>query len=241
MCGRFTITAHQDLIQGRFRARFDAPMKPRYNAAPSQETPVVLNSDPEKIQFVRWGLLPEWAKKFDKKDEGLLGSGIKNIGPKSGGGIINVRLETLSQKRTFQEDLKKRRCLVIADGFYEWKQEGRGKVPYRITLKNGGLFAFAGLWEENVIGDGPLCKTKTFAIVTAPANHWMAPIHGRMPVVLAQAREAAWLEPSLDPSAALRLLQTNLTAALAAARVSTRVNDPAHDEESVIRPVEGIS
>lgn len=134
MCGRFTITNERELIERRFGATFDdAFFTPRYNAAPSQSLPVILNTDPTTIKPLIWGLRPRWFKQIA-----------------TGEGLINVRAESLREKPTFKNDLRKHRCLVLADGFYEWKKnDGRRKTPYRIQLTTGELFAFAGIWEEN--------------------------------------------------------------------------------------------
>src|SRR5262249_41141790 len=133
MCGRFGISFDRKQIEERFGAKFEADLfKPRYNAAPAQSLPVILNQDLQAIQFLAWGLWPTWLTKVTKKE-----------------GIINVRAETLRERPTFKRDLAERRCLVLADSFYEWKKAGQQKVPYRIALKSGEPFAFAGIWEEN--------------------------------------------------------------------------------------------
>jgi putative SOS response-associated peptidase YedK len=130
MCGRFSIAGELETVEKRFSARFiGAGFSPRFNAAPSQDLPVILNESPRSILPVRWGLVRPWLRGF---------------------GLINVRTETLKEKETFRDDLLNRRCLVLADGFYEWKEVARGrKVPFRFYRKDGGLFAFAGLWEAN--------------------------------------------------------------------------------------------
>src|SRR3990172_5320376 len=120
MCGRYSIAVEPTEIEERFQAQLDEPMAPRYNAAPSQRLPVILNADPRKIIFARWGILPAWATRLSKK-----------------GGLINVQFETLRDRRTFRADLKTRRSLVPTDGLYEWKAAAGGKkVPFRITRKD---------------------------------------------------------------------------------------------------------
>jgi putative SOS response-associated peptidase YedK len=176
MCGRFTITNEREAIEQHFGARFaTALFTPRYNAAPSQSQAVILNTEPEVIQLLVWGLRPKWLPHVTKRE-----------------GLINVRDDTLRDKKTFQRDLAERRCLVLADGFYEWKKtERRQKTPYRFQLQTGEPFAFAGLWEENEDEDGQTLRT--FAIITTASNALVEQVHNRMPVILAQETEKAWL------------------------------------------------
>src|SRR5881296_2768593 len=132
MCGRYSIAIEPAEIEARFGAKYLEAMKPRYNAAPSQPLPVILNNDPRHVVFAAWGIRPIWMSRVAKKD-----------------GLINVRFETLRDKATFRADLEGRRCLVPADGFYEWKTRvGKRKIPYRITRRDGKLLAFAGIWQE---------------------------------------------------------------------------------------------
>jgi putative SOS response-associated peptidase YedK len=129
MCGRFGISFERELIEQRFGAKFEANLfRPRYNAAPSQSLPVILNQDAKSIKFVAWGLRPAWVTKVSRKE-----------------GIINARAETLRERPPFKADLARWRCLVLADSFYEWQKTGKQKVPYRISLKSGEPFAFAGI------------------------------------------------------------------------------------------------
>src|SRR5262245_61720137 len=131
MCGRFSVTYDRERLEARFQAKFDESLfQPRYNAAPAQTLPVILNKEPQTIQRLAWGLRPAWARSMGKKD-----------------GIINVRAETLRERQTFKKDLAERRCLVLADSFYEWRKEaGKRKTPFRILLKTHKPFAFAGIW-----------------------------------------------------------------------------------------------
>jgi putative SOS response-associated peptidase YedK len=157
MCGRFSVTFDQKLLEARFQATFaESLFQPRYNAAPSQALPVILNTEPQTIQRLAWGLRPAWARTIGKKD-----------------GIINVRAETLRERQTFKKDLAERRCLVLADSFYEWRKEaGKRKTPFRILLKMKEPFAFAGIWEENEGRDGE--SIQTFAIITTESNSLVA-------------------------------------------------------------------
>src|SRR3989344_9701389 len=143
MCGRFSVTVSGDMLEKRFNAKLEEPISPNYNAAPSQKMPVILNTDPKHIVLTKWGIKPVWFKSVSGKSDGL----------------INIRAETLKEKHTFKKDLEERSCLILADGFYEWKKIGSKKIPYRFVLKNRKPFAFAGLWEEN---EGE----KRFAIIT---------------------------------------------------------------------------
>jgi putative SOS response-associated peptidase YedK len=220
MCGRFTITSNKELIIKRFRADLDGPFEPRYNAAPNDRLPVILNSNPQKIELVEWGLKPAWIKKLRKGD-----------------GLINIRAETLRDKATFRADLERRRCLVIADGFYEWQKAGKKKIPFRATLAGGELFAFAGLWEENMDELGR--PTKTFAIITVPPNALLGSIHDRMPAILEKNAEAAWLDPGLQAEEMLPILRPLAAKEMIAYQVSADVNSPQNDHIDLIRKVSG--
>jgi putative SOS response-associated peptidase YedK len=212
MCGRFSLTESRSELETFFKVRLPADYTPRYNAAPGELLPVILNEEPDSAAMLRWGLLPPWIR--EKRKDGL----------------INVRAETLTEKTTFKADLEKRRCLVLADGFYEWQATKEGKVPYRIVLRAGRPFAFAGIWQENRIGE---TTQKTFAIITTTPNSVLLPIHTRMPVLLAPGEEREWLAaPRLD------LLRPFPPEAMRAYRVSTAVNRAGTDTPALIVPVE---
>ncbi len=193
-------------------------MKPRYNAAPSQMLPVILNFNPRKIILSAWGLKPPWLLKISKRD-----------------GLINVRAETLKEKRTFQNDLAERRCLIPADGYYEWKALPNGKkAPYRIVRKNGDLFAFAGIWEETRT-DGAF--ERRFAIITTEANEFMRPIHARMPVILEPDQESVWLDTKAPLPDLVSMLGPVPENDLQTYEVSSLVNSGSVDTADLIRPV----
>ena len=214
MCGRFSLALESAKIEQRFHATFTEPFKPRYNAAPSQRLPVILNADPKSIVLSPWGIKPPWLVKRD--------------------GLINVRAETLREKRTFQKDLADRRCLVPADGFYEWKvAPGGKKVPIRIVRRDGGLFAFAGIWE--VEKDG--AAEPRFAIITTRANDLMRPIHLRMPVILTPDQERLWLSGNTPVSELLELLEPAPSEDLRAYEISPMVNRATTDTPAVMEPV----
>jgi putative SOS response-associated peptidase YedK len=214
MCGRFSITAKKDMIQKRFHAEFDSAFTPRYNAVPSQNLPVILNTDMHHIGMVHWGVMPPWIIALGKKS-----------------GLINIRMETLRDKHTFERDLLERRCLVIADGFYEWKKEGAKKVPYRLTIKDEKPFAFAGLWEENKDKSGK--PIRTFAIITTQPNSVMKDIHSRMPVILEKEMEKEWLSPELKKKDAIDLLEP-YAGFMSAQKISTLINKPSNDDSRVL-------
>jgi len=219
MCGRYSIAVEASDVEKHFRATFTEPIKPRYNAAPSQKLPVILNFNPRKIVLSSWGLKPAWLSKISKRD-----------------GLINVRAETLKEKHTFQSDLAERRCLIPADGFYEWKALPNGKkTPYRIVRKDGQLFAFAGIWEEDK-NDGKF--EPRFAIITTEANEIMKPIHWRMPVILETRQEALWLGAKVPISELLNMLGSAPSQDLRAYEVSPIVNRGTIDTSEIIKPVE---
>lgn len=230
MCGRYTLVADQGVLEDRFGAAFDTSFAPRYNIAPGQKVPVVTNDAPEKIQRLEWGLVPSWA------DD-------------DSGGLINARAETLTEKPSFRDAYEQRRCLVLADGFYEWVETAGGKQPYRVAFEDERPFAMAGLWErwesettqtgldafgggvERSDNEGPL---ETVTIVTTEPNEVVADLHHRMAVVLERDEERQWLtatEPQevFDPYPA---------AEMHAYPVSTAVNSPSTDEPSLIEPAE---
>ncbi|MBW2109749.1 MAG: SOS response-associated peptidase [Deltaproteobacteria bacterium] len=224
MCGRYTITEEIEVLQGRFEfenAHID--FKPRYNVAPGQNALVVVKSDSRYLYMMSWGFVPFWAK-----DE--------SIGYK----LINARGETLSEKPIFKRLFEEKRCLVLADGFFEWKQLGKGKVkvPMRFVLKDRRPFAFAGLWD---IWQDPQGKEQqTFTIITTGANEIVRPIHDRMPVILKREDEEEWLDPEnkkIDRlSSLLKPFPSELMDVYA---VSTIVNSTKNDRPECIREFGG--
>lgn len=221
MCGRFTLTADQDSFEDRFSLTgFDLGWVPSFNIAPTQEVLTVTNDGSEnRPELMRWGLVPSWAKD-----------------PKIGNRMINARSETLTEKPSFRTAFKRRRCLIPADGFYEWKREGKAKKPMLITANPGGLFAFAGLWETWKQPDGSWLLT--CAIITTSANEFMTSIHGRMPVILPREFEASWLDPEEQDTAMLsELLLPYDSDRMEGYEVSTLVNSPRNNFPEVIEPV----
>lgn len=223
MCGRYSLTQGVEVLQLRFafmEEGFD--LKPRFNIAPSQNAPVVtVEGGGRHIRMMRWGLVPFWAKEA-------------SIGNK----MINARSETVAEKPSYRKSLKQRRCLVLADGFYEWQapREGKGrKTPHRILLKSGEPFAFAGLWDiwKNPEGEELL----SFTIITTEANDLVNDIHNRMPVILAPEEEEVWLNAKPDEVERLvALLDPYPSGDMEAYAVSTAVNSPANDRPECIEP-----
>jgi putative SOS response-associated peptidase YedK len=221
MCGRFSLGATIRIGQV-----FDLPdwpeTPPRYNIAPSQAVPAVIQnreSGGREVRPFRWGLVPSWAKD-----------------PTIGNRLINARSETAASKPAFRTPLRDRRCLILADGFYEWKREGARKQPYYITLRDGAPFAFAGLWDHWAPADGQPLETCT--ILTTTPNAVLQPIHDRMPVILPPDAHTVWLDPTLRDVARVQALLTPYPAdAMIAYPVSPRVNNPAYDAPECIAPL----
>jgi putative SOS response-associated peptidase YedK len=224
MCGRFTLQHSPEEVAQRFAVQqtlFDFPQ--RYNIAPMQPVAVVTQNahgdGVRALEGYRWGLVPTWAK-----DD--------SIGSK----MINARVETLSEKASFKHALKRRRCLIPADGFYEWKQEDKAKTPHYIHFRDNRLWAFAGLWEEwNGPGDAPL---RTCTIITGPPNPLLATLHHRMAVILPPDLESVWLDPGTDMEEALSLLKTFPDTELEAFPIGKRVGNVVNDDAGLIERVE---
>ncbi len=222
MCGRFTLSASAtDLIQQFDLASLPSWM-PRYNIAPTQEVLTVLRlrDTPERqSRLLRWGLIPMWAE-----------------GPAVGSRMINARAETVATKPAFRRAFRERRCLILADGFYEWQRQDGRKQPFYIRLHDGRPFAFAGLWERWVPLDGQPLDSST--IITTKSNDLVGRIHQRMPVILAPEDYDLWLDPSLhEPERLQPLLRPHPAEEMVAYPVSTRVNNPANDTPDCIVPV----
>ena len=218
MCGRYTIITPAPALAKRFGAKEAGPAPaPTYNAAPSQALPIITNAAPGQMQLVPWGLVPAWSRD-----------------PAGGPKPINARAETLSEKPSFRQLLQRRRCLVLADSFYEWQATERGKIPHRILLQDEQPFAFAGLWDEWVDKTtGELHPT--FTIITTEPNELMAKLHNRMPVILpGPDAEAAWLADDLSPAQHQQLLRPYDAARMKEYVVTTRVNSPAHNDAAVL-------
>ena len=216
MCGRYTLTVNIKTIAETFGVAPNIETSPRYNVAPTQEVVSILSNGSAHLDWLQWGLIPSWAK-----DE--------SIGSK----MINARAETLAEKPSFKRLLRSKRCLVVADGFYEWKKEHGGKTPMYITLKNGEPFAFAGLWDQWKSPDGQQIHTCT--IITTDPNDVVATIHNRMPAILVPDAYDLWLDPDVrDEHALTHWLSPYPAEEMTARPVSRLVNDPKHDSPELI-------
>ena len=220
MCGRYSLTADPGELARRFEFAGDwRGLEPRYNIAPTQQVLAVVGGDTRHAGLMRWGLIPHWAKER-----------------KSGRPLINARAETVGDRPTFRAAFRRRRCLVLADGFYEWQRTGESKRPMRIVLESRGPFAFAGLWSLWTDPDGK--RIPSCAIITTEANDLLRPIHERMPVILPPDAEAFWLDPDVDDPGALGSLLTPYpTEEMDVYEVPSLVNSAANDGPDVIQAV----
>jgi putative SOS response-associated peptidase YedK len=221
MCGRYSYSP-RDFADLRVRWNLaEIPLlAPRFNIAPSQEAPVVVqNGAKRNVEMFRWGLVPSWAKD-----------------PAVGNKMINARAETLAQKSSFKELLPSHRCLVLSDGFYEWRRDGKEKFPMRFKLNSGEPFTFAGLWDSWRQPDGKLLRS--YAIITTEANAILRPIHDRMPVMLSEEDALKWLDAKgQEVGRTLALLKPFPAEKMAGYEVSSLVNDPRNDSRECIEPV----
>lgn len=221
MCGRYTTAAALGPLTKAFPfVHFPDALPLHYNVAPTQAVPVIASDNAEQVQFFQWGLIPSWAKD-----------------PAIGNRMINARAETLAEKPSFRTAFKRRRCLVLADGFYEWRKEPRGaKTPFYFRLKGREPFAFAGLWEEwtDPATASPL---RSCTIITTSANEMLKPIHERMPVILHRVDDRSWLSPETSPQDLTQLLAAYPADAMEAIQVSTLVNNPRNDMPECMQPV----
>ncbi|MER3492956.1 MAG: hypothetical protein C4323_11835 [Mastigocladus sp. ERB_26_2] len=222
MCGRFTLSVFPEVLTQIFEVEKVPDFKPQYNIAPTQMVLVVLyNSEGHKreIQRLRWGLIPSWAK-----DQSM------------GARLINARAETVAEKPAFRRAFKRQRCLVVADGFYEWQQQDGKKQPYYFRLSDGKPFGFAGLWEEWQSPKQEQIKSCT--ILTTQANELLQMVHDRMPVILQQENYDVWLDPQVHDVELLQpLLRPYPSEAMTSYPVTTLVNSPKNNSAECITPV----
>ena len=224
MCGRFTLSSPAEAVAELFELTEMPELAPRYNIAPAQDVPAVRiigESAGRRLDMLRWGLIPFWAD-----DPASFGSR-----------TINARAETVSSKPTFRSAFRQRRCLIVADGFYEWQKRERRKQPYYIHLSDKRPFAFAGLWERWE-GDADTGVVESCTIVTTDANELTAPLHARMPVILKPRDYAVWLDagtPNVDVLQSL--LRPYPLDQMSVYPIGTRVNSPSNDDPDCIRPL----
>jgi putative SOS response-associated peptidase YedK len=216
MCGRYTLKTDGTTIACQFALAEVPQLAPRYNIAPTQEVPVVRRHDEEKVlDMMRWGLIPSWAKD-------------RSIGAR----MINARAETVAEKPSFRNAFRQRRCLVPADGFYEWLNQGKAKQPYHIYLADSQVFGLAGLWEfwRSPEGESVLSCT----IITTEANELMQPLHNRMPVIIPADQYSTWLDPQQPPDSLTGLLRPYPSDAMHAYPVSPFVSNASNEGETCI-------
>lgn len=222
MCGRFADISATEKVAKKLKlttVKFSS-IKPKHNIAPTQPVLVIKEDAQRSIDVMQWGLVPSWSKD-----------------PKNGARMINARSETLHEKPSFKGPFKNSRCLIPADGFYEWKKEGTGKQPYFIRKVNAEPFTFAGLWSHWNGPDGSELVTCT--IITKEADDFMRPLHHRMPVIIEEEDYDSWLSRSVYKPEELRpfLDKSGLSEGWEAFAVSTRVNSPSYDDEQCHLPV----
>jgi putative SOS response-associated peptidase YedK len=225
MCGRYTRKEQIEALLEVLKAVIQCDLTPRYNIAPSQMVACVRHApenEHRECVLLKWGLIPSWAKD-----------------PSVGYKMINARAETVAEKPSFRKAFKHQRCLVIADGFYEWKREGKAKQPFYIRFEDSRPFAFAGLWEswkDKTKEDDSQIESCT--IITTEANEFMESIHHRMPVILDPKNYEIWLDPAIkDASLLTPLLKAHPSDEMEAFPISTRVNNPRFDGPECIEPV----
>lgn len=220
MCGRFVLTANPEAIQNAFDlTSVPASLEPRYNIAPTQPVAVITNENPHELTFHKWGLIPSWSKDMSAASK-----------------MMNARGETIAEKPSFRTAFRRRRCILPADGFYEWQAQDGGKVPLFIHLEGRKLFGLAGLWEIWNSPEGDEIRSCT--IITTEANDFMKPIHNRMPVILSKSDYALWLSPNEVPMPELQsLVKPYEGDDLTAYPVSKMVNRPVIDAPELIERV----
>jgi putative SOS response-associated peptidase YedK len=220
MCGRFTLTRSAAEVAEHFGLASASALVARWNAAPTQELPIVRvrSSGARVLELRRWGLVPRWAKDV-------------SVGAR----MINARVESVLERPAFREAMRRRRCLVPADGFFEWQGKARARRPFHIALPGGGLFAIAGLYER---WQGPGAEVvDSFSLLTRPAREPVAALHDRMPLIVDPSGYAAWLDPGApDPAAVLAALPETLGGGLVVRPVSPRVNDVRNDDPACLAP-----
>jgi putative SOS response-associated peptidase YedK len=224
MCGRYTLRTRLNELLQIYAVETELQWAPRFNIAPAQTVPTIRNSpqgEKRELAMLRWGLVPSWA-----------------TDPRIGNRLINARRETLSSKPAFRQALGSRRCLVPADGFYEWKKSGKTKQPYFLEMAGGRPFVFAGLWERWTKSPPAV---ESFTIITTPPNALLADIHDRMPAILTEDAARLWLDQSVDDVKTLTSLLAPYPADQMAARAVGRlVNSASHDSVDCVKPLEAL-
>lgn len=220
MCGRYSLAVSKERINKQFNLSIKENLDGSYNISPTQSAYVISNDQPKAIQKMSWGLIPYWSK--DKK---------------TGANLINARREGIASRPSFRMPIRKRRCLVLADGFYEWRKEGRKRVPYRITMENNSLMAMAGIWDKwEETSSGEIIYS--FAIITSPPNAEMQNIHDRMPVILpSEEMQQDWLK-DLPLEDTLNMMQTLSDGQLNVFPISEKVNKVSNNSADLYHQIE---
>ena len=225
MCGRYRLSRRKQIVEEYFEAQGDEDWCPRYNIAPTQPVPVIRQHPHEQrrvFSLMRWGLIPNWAKDMS-----------------GSGGMINARSETAAMKPAFRDPMRFRRCLVPADGFYEWRKTGTSRQPYCFEVHDGQLFAFAGLWDGWRDPSGQWIRS--CSILTTTPNSLTSPVHDRMPVILSREAYDLWLDPGMtDVDVLSDLLKPFDARLMRSFAVSSRLNQVANDDEACSLPIEGV-
>lgn len=220
MCGRYTVSNPGEILPELLGGEESPAVAARYNVAPTQEAPVVVAGEDgsRRLVMMRWGLVPYWAED-----------------PEIGHRMINARSETAAEKPAFRDSFERRRCVVAADGFYEWQKVPGGKQPYLMRLEGGAPFGFAGLWDR---WHGPRGRVlETFTILTTTPNEIVAPIHDRMPVILGRRARAEWLRRDAAVQELAAVLAPYPAAKMESVAVSDYVSNPVHDSLKCLQPV----
>ncbi len=224
MCGRSSLSKTEKELEERFGSTFYSDELERYNplpnfnVAPTHYMPVITSADREHINIYRWGLLPFWAKE-------------KKMAYK----MINARIETILEKNAFKKAVEKRRCIIPMDGFYEWKREGKNKLPFRIQTTDQDIFSVAGIWEKWRSPEGE--EVYTFSVITKKPNAIMEGIHDRMPAILFPEQEKLWLDEELPAKEAIAMIAEYPPENMRAYRVSTRVNNVRENDAELIEEI----
>lgn len=219
MCERYSLSKSKDQLEERFQAEMLVDFKPRFNIAPTQLLPVITSDSPKGFSFFYWGITPDFGHN-------------KPVSQK----LINAKAETIHEKISVKNSFHRRRCLIPADGYFEWKKLGKKtKIPYRFSLRNEDLFAFAGIWEEYETVGGE--SQHTFSILTTPASDVVREVNDRMPMILRRDREKKWLDPYASESDLLSMLEPFSDDGLMGYTVSSLVNSIQNDSPGIIRRI----
>lgn len=221
MSSRYSLTAESKNLEQRFGITMPSDYMPRYNIAVAQSIPVIANDQPDKAVVSKWGLVPHWG-----------------INDASGANLVNIKEEMLLAKNTFKALVNRQRCIVPADGYYEWKRELKQRIPFRFVLPDHSLFAFAGIWDEWKYEDGTTMRT--FGIITAEASEELKEVSDRMPVVLSQEAEKIWLHAQLSDNDIRDILAKHTLRDFHSYKSHRVINSPTIDAPECILPAPEI-